>query len=295
MELIKGESVMMDYSSLDFVIATAKELNIPISQLMLESRAQELGCSVDEAYDMMSVKLQLMEETIHERTQMPFISSGGLSGGDAYRLNNAFKKGITIGDRMLNKMLIKALACTEGNRCIDEFAIDPTTHICGVVPAVLLTIMEEHEIPRDKIVMELFTAVGIGMVIANRTNLSGTQAGCQAEYGGASTMAAGAAVEALGGTPDMVGHACSIALKNVLGLSYDSVTDFEDAPCIKHCALGVANALTAINLSLAGIESNTSVDEVIDTMKKIGDFMNPILGELAKVGFFDMSSAIKFN
>lgn len=285
----------MDYSSLDYVISTAKERNISISQLMLESRARELGRPIDELYDEMSTKLQVMEEGIHRRTQMPFISPSGLSGGDAYRLNNAFIRGLTIGGRVLDKMLIKAFACAEGNACMDEIAALPAACSCGIIPAVLLTLMEEHDIPRDKIVMGLFTAAGIGMVIAKRVSMSGTQSGCQAECGSASTMAAGAAVEVLGGTPEMIGNACSIALKNVLGLICDPVANLSEIPCIKRNASGVANALVAANLALTGIGSQIPVDEVIDAMKQVGDFMAPALRAMAEAGLSDTPTGLQIK
>ena len=69
--------------------------------------------------------------------------------------------------------------------------------------------------------MSLFTASAIGMVIANNASLAGARGGCQAECGSASAMAAAAIVELAGGTPEMVGSAVAIALKNILGLVCD--------------------------------------------------------------------------
>ena len=48
----------------------------------------------------------------------------------------------------------------------------------------------------------LVVAGNIGMVIASRASLSGAMGGCQAECGSGAAMAAGAAVDVLGGTPD---------------------------------------------------------------------------------------------
>ncbi len=286
---------MLDYSSLNYIIATAQELDSPISRLILENQAKELGRSIDDIYDEMADKLEVMEESVNRRTEVPFISPSGLSGGDAYRLNNAYANGLTIGGRVLDKILIKALACAEGNACMDRIVAAPTAGSCGIIPSVLLTIAEEHDIPRDKIVMGLFTAAGIGMVIAKRASISGAQGGCQAECGSASAMAAGAVVEILGGTPIMIGHACAIALKNVLGLVCDPVAGLVEVPCIKRNALGAANALVAANLALAGIESKIPVDEVIDAMKQVGDLMIPALKETAEAGLADTPTALKIS
>ncbi|MDD2362646.1 MAG: L-serine ammonia-lyase, iron-sulfur-dependent, subunit alpha, partial [Oscillospiraceae bacterium] len=58
----------------------------------------------------------------------------------------------------------------------------------------------------------LFTAAGFGSVIAERACISGAEGGCQAECGAAAAMAA-AAVELLGGTPQMCADACALSLK----------------------------------------------------------------------------------
>ena len=91
-------------------------------------------------------------------------------------------------------------------------------------------------------------------------------------------------MELSGGTPRMIGHAVAIALKNVLGLVCDPVAGLVEIPCIKRNAGGVANALMAAELALAGIESAIPPDEVILVMKRIGDLMPVSLRETADGG-----------
>ena len=57
-----------------------------------------------------------------------------------------------------------------------------------------------------QIAMGLMTCAGFGIVIANRASVSGAVGGCQAECGAASAMAAAAAVELRGGTPEQAGQ-----------------------------------------------------------------------------------------
>lgn len=132
--------------------------------------------------------------------------------------------------------------------------------------------------------MSLFTASAVGMVIANNASLAGAQGGCQAECGSAAAMAAAAIVELAGGTPKMAEHAIAIAIKNILGLVCDPVAGLVEIPCIKRNASGVAGAFVAAELALAGIESAIPADEVIWTMKKVGDAMSSTLKETAEGG-----------
>ena len=83
--------------------------------------------------------------------------------------------------------------------------------------------------------------------------IAGAQGGCQAECGSAAAMAAAALVELCGGAPDMLGDAVSISLGNVLGLVWDPVAGLVEIPCIHRNAAGVAGALVAAQLALAGI------------------------------------------
>ena len=96
--------------------------------------------------------------------------------------------------------------------------------------------------------------------------------------------AAAAIVELAGGTPRMAGHAIAIAIKNILGLVCDPVAGLVEIPCIKRNASGVAGAFVAAELALAGIESAIPADEVIWTMKKVGDAMSSSLKETAEGG-----------
>ena len=82
----------------------------------------------------------------------------------------------------------------------------------------------------------------------------------------------------------MVSQAVAIALKNILGLVCDPVAGLVEIPCIKRNASGVAGAFVAAEMALAGIDSAIPADEVIWSMKRIGDVMSPTLKETAEGG-----------
>ncbi len=68
-------------------------------------------------------------------------------------------------------------------------------------------------ISKDAQINALITAGGIGKVVAQHVALAGAVAGCQAECGVASAMAAGAIVEMLGGTNEQTINAAALALE----------------------------------------------------------------------------------
>lgn len=90
-------------------------------------------------------------------------------------------------------------------------------------------------------------------------------------------------MELAGGTPDMIQSAVATALKNILGLVCDPVAGLVEIPCIKRNASGVAGAFVAAELALPD-RSAIPADEVIWTMKKVGDVMPTALKETAEGG-----------
>ena len=81
-----------------------------------------------------------------------------------------------------------------------------------------------------------------------------------------------------GSTPQ-IGHACAMALKNLMGLVCDPVGGLVEVPCVKRNVGGAFNAIAAADMALAGIESQIPVDQVIDAMKEVGDKMDVSLRE----------------
>ena len=139
----------------------------------------------------------------------------------------------------------------------------------------------------------MYVASGIGAVIAYRACIAGASGGCQAEIGSGSGMAAGAICYVRGGTPQQIGHACAMALKNLMGLVCDPVGGLVEVPCVKRNVGGAVNALAAADMALAGITSKIPVDQVIDAMKEVGDKMDLTLKETGKGGVAATEEALK--
>jgi L-serine dehydratase len=75
-----------------------------------------------------------------------------------------------------------------------------------------------------------------------------------------------------------------MALKNTLGLVCDPVAGLVEVPCVKRNVMSSVNALSSMNMALAGIKSQIPADEVIDAMGEIGQQMHVSLRETAEGG-----------
>ncbi|MCI8441726.1 MAG: L-serine ammonia-lyase, iron-sulfur-dependent, subunit alpha [Provencibacterium sp.] len=275
---------MLRYESIEELCETAEKSGRPLCELTLEQQALQIERPVEEIYEGMRCSLQVMREAVADGIDPDLRSTSGLTGGTAWQMQQRVEHGETLCGRMFGGALARALAVSELNAAMGRIVAAPTAGSCGIIPAAVLSLQEERGLPERAAVLSLFTASAVGMVIAKNASISGAQGGCQAECGSASAMAAAALVELSGGTPRMIGHAVAIALKNVLGLVCDPVAGLVEIPCIKRNAGGVANALMAAELALAGIESAIPPDEVILVMKRIGDLMPVSLRETADGG-----------
>lgn len=269
---------------MEALLKAAQEKNCRLSSLVLKQQAEQMELSTEEVYEKMRENYQVMASCIQPGSTQNLKSTSGLTGGDAYRMKKVVEEGKNLTGPLMGGALYRALAVSELNAAMGRIVAAPTAGSCGIVPAAVLTMEEQYHLTEEECVMSLFTASAVGMVIANNASLAGAQGGCQAECGSASAMAAAAIVELAGGTPEMIGSAIATALKNILGLVCDPVAGLVEIPCIKRNASGVAGAFVAAELALAGIESAIPADEVIWSMKKIGDVMPAALKETAEGG-----------
>ncbi len=275
---------MLNYNTIAGLVEQAEQAGKPISELVLAQQAEQTERTEGDLYEEMRRTFRVMEESVASGVDPDLRSTSGLTGGAAYRMQQAVREGRTICGEVFGGALTRALAVSELNASMGRIVASPTAGSCGILPAAVLTIRDARGLDERTCVMSLFTASAVGMVIANNACLAGAQGGCQAECGSASAMAAAALVELAGGAPDMVANAVAIAIKNILGLVCDPVAGLVEIPCIKRNASGVANALCAAELALAGITSAIPADEVILTMKRVGDTMPAALRETAEGG-----------
>lgn len=274
----------LKYESIVQLIEYANKSQRKVSEIVLEQQAIQMEISQAAVFERMKETYAVMAQSVESGIQPGVRSVSGLSGGDAYGLLQAGKNGKNICGGVFFESLVRALAVSEWNAAMGCIVAAPTAGSCGILPAALLSFQKEYGFPEKECVMALFTASAIGMVVANVAYITGAQGGCQAECGTAAAMAAAAIVELCNGTPNMIDHAVSITLGNVLGLVCDPVAGLVEIPCIHRNASGVANALVGAQLALAGIKSRIPADETVLAMKRVGDAMPVTLKETAEGG-----------
>ncbi|TDB38077.1 MAG: L-serine ammonia-lyase, iron-sulfur-dependent, subunit alpha [Actinobacteria bacterium] len=270
----------MAYGSFRELLTAAAETG-SLASAALAREAEDSNETPAQVLARMDDALAVMERAIEHGLAGDAHSLSGLVGGDAKLVA---KNAPRLSGDGLSTAIARALAVGEVNASMGRIVAAPTGGASGVLPAVLTTVAERVGATREQTVLALVTAAGVGAVIAARATLSGAAGGCQAEIGSAAAMAAAAATELAGGTPEQCGHAASFALQGLLGLACDPVGGLVEIPCVARNATGTAVALAGIEMALAGATFPIPLDEVIVAMGLVGRSMPPSLRETARGG-----------
>ena len=214
----------------------------------------------------------------------PGASMGGLIGGEAKKLRAFYDRQPAATGTLFPAAITYAMAVLETNASMGLIVAAPTAGSSGVLPGVLLALHESMDLTEEEKFAAVLNAAAIGYLAMRNATVSGAEAGCQAEVGVASAMAASAATEIWGGTPEQCLTAAGLCLSNLLGMVCDPVGGFVESPCQSRNALGAVNAITCAQLALSGVTHISPLDEMLDAMVAVGRQMSPDLKETARGG-----------
>lgn len=260
----------MDFNSGKALLEMCERKKLPISEVMRKREQFLKEITREECDRKMKKALDIMKNSVHESLEQPVRSVGGLIGGEAKKIRDHRRAGKAICGEVLSRAISHSMAVLELNASMGLIVAAPTAGSSGVVPGLLLALQEVYDFTDEEILNALYTAGAVGYLLMRNASVAGAEAGCQAEVGAASAMAAASTVELFGGTPGQCLDAASTALANLLGLVCDPIAGLVEAPCQSRNAIGVSNALTCAEISLSGIKQLIPFDEMVETMYRVG-------------------------
>lgn len=281
------------YNNGQDVLRICTERNCSIAQLTLENEAELTQRSIEDIRSQLDYYFQVMQDACRQTLEHPVPSLSGLTSGDASRVNKyLLARGGLCGNTLL-RGIAYALSCFEVNTSMGLIVAAPTAGSCGITPGAIIAAAEHCGATREQTLDALATAGCVGQIVTRNATVSGAEGGCQAECGTAAAMAAAGIVQLFEGSPQQAFDAASMAFQNVMGLVCDPVAGLVEVPCAGRNAMGVANALVAADLSLAGVGSFIPFDEVVDAMYRVGRAMPYTLRETALGGLATTPTGLK--
>ncbi|MCU0436878.1 MAG: L-serine ammonia-lyase, iron-sulfur-dependent, subunit alpha [Raineya sp.] len=255
--------------------------SVPLYKPVLEYEQEQKGRTEAEIWTHMQNAYQVMCNAIQTGLTEDMTSRSGMVNNGAKKV---FNSPIIVLSPEFQKLISRAIAAKEVNSCMGRIVAAPTAGASGILPGILFTLQELHNLSNSKIMEGLLVAAGIALIIERNAGIAGAVGGCQAETGSAAAMGAGAIVYCLGGTIDQVFNAVAITIQCTLGLVCDPVAGLVEVPCIVRNASGVAIAYSSAQIALSDMDSVIPVDECVQAMGEIGQSMEARYKETALGG-----------
>ncbi|KAA5545696.1 L-serine ammonia-lyase, iron-sulfur-dependent, subunit alpha [Adhaeribacter rhizoryzae] len=256
---------------------TGEPLYQPVLQYEIEQKDRTeayIWENIARAYD-------VMREAVKTGLTQNMTSRSGM-------VNNGAKKvaatPITVLSPDFKLLIARTLGAKEVNSCMGRVVAAPTAGASGILPGILTTLQDIHQLDDRKIHEALLVAAGIALIIEENASLAGAVGGCQAETGSAAAMGAGAIVYCLGGTVPQAFNAVAITIQCMLGLVCDPVAGLVEVPCIVRNASAAAIAFSSAQIAIAGVDPVIPVDQCVMALGEVGQSMETRYKETALGG-----------
>jgi len=193
---------------------------------------------------------------------------------------------------MLNRIILYVTALMEVKSSLGVIVAAPTAGSCGGLPGALIGAADALGLSQDEMTRAMLAAGLVGVFIAAHATFAAELGGCQAECGAGSGMAAAALLALAKGTLEQSLAASSLALQNILGMICDPVANRVEAPCLGKNIMAASNALACANMALADYKALIPLDQVIETMDRVGKSL-PVELRCTGLGGLSITAASK--
>lgn len=282
------------FNTQNIFINYCKEKDMRFHEVVFELEQKEFGENSESFLNYLQCILDTMKASAKKSQSETLTTRFKMIDSFSNKMFDYSKKSPIVGEDLARAMSY-AFSTSEVNASMGKIVAAPTAGASGIIPAVLLFAKEKYDFNDEILIQGLLASIGVGKFIGKYGNFSGAQGGCQAETGSGAAMAAGAMVEMMGGTPEEVFTAASIALINVLGLVCDPIAGLVEYPCTFRNASGTMNALISSDMALAGIRSVVPFEEVVQAMNEVGSLMDEDLRETGIGGLAGTKTGIRIR
>ncbi len=180
-------------------------------------------------------------------------------------------EGALVAGDVMNHVTMYTSAMMEVKSSMGVIVAAPTAGSCGALPGAVIGTAKALQLSEDDMVRAMLAAGMIGVFIAAHATFAAEVGGCMAECGSGSGMAAAGIVVLKNGKLEQALTAASLTLQASLGMICDMIADRVEAPCLNRNVMAASTAISCANMALADYNQVIPLDEVIETMKKVGD------------------------
>ncbi|MBN2681551.1 MAG: L-serine ammonia-lyase, iron-sulfur-dependent, subunit alpha [Bacteroidales bacterium] len=280
----KGKhNYMMPVNSFEELWEYLKETGKELIELILEIEQNLQGSSKEDIFETTANYWKIMQKAVVDGVNSKELSLLKLTGKNAGKIYRFVDKN-PLFDNLFGRAVAYATAVNEVNAKSGVIVACPTAGSCGLLPGVIQAYNEIANPPQQKLYESILVAGFFGMILFNDVTTAGADYGCQAEVGVGAAMAAASLAYLENGDTQQTIQAFILAIKNSLGLICDPVAGLVEVPCVKRNGIFASVAVSSALMALSGVKSFVSPDEVILTMKEVGDKLHRDFKETAGGG-----------
>ncbi|WP_417594073.1 L-serine ammonia-lyase, iron-sulfur-dependent, subunit alpha [Oceanospirillum sp.] len=241
----------------------------PLPLIALEYESARSGLNHQQLMAKMSGIHQVMSSAVNTGLQGTQFADRILpSQSPAFRAKHLSNE--LLPSSILNETVMHVSAIMEAKSAMHTIVAAPTAGSCGAMAGAVLGAAKVMGSSDEQVCEALFVAGLIGVLITKDATFAAEEAGCMAECGSGSSMAAAALVALHNGDTEQCLTAASMALQNSFGMTCDPIANRVEAPCLGKNVMAASNALSCANMALAGFDQVVPIDEVIIAMAKVG-------------------------
>ena len=273
---------MLEYNS---------DKNKALWELAVDYESARGNISPGEVFEKMRGIIHIMENAIQSGLKGTHYADRIL-GSQSLQFKEKLEADKLIGGETNNRIIMYVSAIMEVKSSMGVIVAAPTAGSCGALPGAIFGTAHSMHLSEDEMVKAMLSAGLIGVFIAAHATFAAEVGGCMAETGSGGGMAAAAIVEMKGGTLRQSIAAASLALQNSLGIICDPIGNRVEAPCLGRNVMAATNAISCANMALSDYEQLIPLDEVIETMKAVGDQIHHTL-RCTNLGGLSITKAAK--
>lgn len=260
------------FTTAEEMLRYASEKGIGLGDAVLDYESSLLSIPKEKLNSEMDRRLQVMIEAV-KRGFSEDCPGMFLLSPTAHKIFEAERTGKLIAGGIHARACARALAAMQVNSGQGIVCAAPTAGSAGVLPGVMVTLLEDLDKTWTDVVRAMWAAGGVGLILALRGTFAAEVCGCQVEIGAAGAMGAAGIVEAAGGSPEQAADAAAILFHNAMGLVCDLVQSMVEIPCHSRNGSFASQAFICADMILGGYKNYISLDDTIDSVVRVGHML----------------------
>lgn len=268
--VLARKNLTVPFITAEEMLAYNEGKNLALWELAVHYEAQRGNLTHEEVFEKMRAIVKIMGNAIDLGLKGTTYKDRIL-GPQSVNFKKRLDAGALVEGDVLNHVTMFTSAMMEVKSSMGVIVAAPTAGSCGALPGAVIGTARALKMSEDEIVKAMLAAGIIGVFIAAHATFAAEVGGCMAECGSGSGMAAAGIVTLKKGTLNQALAAASMTLQASLGMVCDMIADRVEAPCLNRNVMAASTAISVANMALADYDHLIPLDEVIETMKRVGD------------------------